>query len=170
MSLSEFHIALLLRSLLIIGGLNYLAVAAFQKSFLPFPKVASLLIGLAAVYLMMNRDFFLPFLGSTVIPTVNTNPKNSQTAKEVKIVNLPPSVNVVYWAAKPDSNIIKDPYAAYGNYENSGIAQTDTNGAVSLYIDCPAAYKVNKFKMFNKVIPKHVHYRYEIPGQNYVVC
>lgn len=122
-------------------------------------------IAIVALYYLFNRDFYLPFLGPTVIPVV----KSSQdTEKEdmisVELNNLPPNTNVIYWASLKSEKAFEDPILAYRDYSNSGIARSDKTGNATLKIICPAPYYIIKFGIKEKLLQRHIHYRYELPN------
>jgi hypothetical protein len=131
-------------------------------------KVFAGVIVASALYLIMNRDFYLPFLGKCVFPSTLTRTLTNTTLHEykqvsVKISNLPPTTNVVYWAATGGDNTTFDnPMDAYKDFQNSGMAVTNANGSVVFVVDCPSVYAINKFGK-RKELPQHVHYRYELP-------
>ena len=115
-----------------------------------------------ALFYLFNRDFFLPFLGPAVIPIMKI-PLHNEKMINVKLRGLPPNTNIIYWASGKSETEYADPLNAYKNYSNSGIEKTDNMGNVSVNIVCPAPYYVNKFGIKRKLIPRHMHYRYELP-------
>jgi hypothetical protein len=107
---------------------------------------------------LFNRDYYLPFLGPTVIPI-----KERETVgKLVDIVidNLPPNTRILYWAANESDKHFDDPIQAYSGYGNSGVSKSDETGKVTIRVNCPSEYSVGKF-MMNKKLDKHIHYRIE---------
>lgn len=127
-----------------------------------------ILIGLATFNLMFNRDFYLPFLGKCAFPSqIKTNNSNVTLIKkvDVRLNNLPPNTNIVYWAAKQSNSIINDYIDAYKSSRNVGMTKTDNNGTVTIQIDCPAQYKVPMYGIpgFEKTLERHIHYRYALP-------
>jgi uncharacterized membrane protein YuzA (DUF378 family) len=89
-----FKIAMVL---LIIGGLNWLSVGTFNTDLVRAVFGAGLisdciyiLVGLAAVTIMCDRDTYLPFLGPTVVPcSVLQDRVPPGATKEVKIIVKP---------------------------------------------------------------------------------
>ena len=159
---------LLLKLLLVIGSFNYLTSSTINVNI--FRKITEnhyvlrfigLLIGLAGLYFAFNRDFYLPFLGPTVIPATLAV-KRVDNLTNVQLKNLPPNTKVIYWAAKSTNDVIGDPITAYKDYTNSGMAISSSNGDLTIQIECPSKYKISKFNIFTKTLPKHVHYRYEL--------
>ena len=153
------------RFFLIIGGLNYLylAITNTNTSIINENTMISGLIGLSALILFLRRDYYLPFLGNTVM--VIPNNKISENSIKVTLSGLPPNVNVVYWASKSDENVFANFTQAYGDLSNSGTKRTDDNGNIIIDIECPSEYNIKKFGIVQKKLKKHVHYRYELsPG------
>lgn len=157
------------RILLVLGGINYLTLVSFNTNILAYLKHPSLikgvglLIGISALYLMLNRDYYLPFLGKCVVPIkTNKNPEGKDLTT-VTLDNLPPNVDVIYWASKSNLDHLSNPMQAYGNYLNSGISKSDANGSVTIQLECPSEYTISKFGLINKTLDKHVHYRYQLP-------
>jgi len=164
------YIELLLKLLIIIGSLNYLTSSVVNVNI--FKKITEnhfvlrfigILIGLAGVYFAFNRDFYLPFLGPTVIP-VTLAAKKVDNLTNVQLTNLPPNTKVIYWAAKSTNDTIDDPITAYKDYTNSGMSISNSNGELIVQVECPSKYTISKFKVFTKTLPKHIHYRYELPA------
>lgn len=157
--------------LIIIGSLNWFAVGALGVN--PVENVLGkgsqstrliyILVGLAAVSIMFSRDTYLPFLGETVMPCSalpDQIPDNADVQVEVKV---PPGAKVLYWAAEPateDLKELKDWRGAYLKYKNVGVVAANADGVAVLYVRNPQPYSV-PFK--NRLDP-HVHYR--ICGDN----
>lgn len=114
-----------------------------------------------AIFLLTDRDVFLPFLGEMVFPKTLLVPKTPTEATETVRIKLPGVVDgtpVVYWAAEPGSEKA-DPMVAYRNYENAGVALVVLEGA-DLKVRPPAAYKVPP----GKLLKRHIHYRVVQPN------
>jgi hypothetical protein len=136
------------------------------------------ILGINVLYNISNRDFYLPFLGPTVIPVKEINLDKDEMIN-VNLKNLPSNKRIIYWAANPGpkNNIFKDPLTAYNGYGNSGITKTDQNGNVQIQIHCPSKYYVSKSNM-KKQLNNHIHYRIESDYEglfdrvktNYVNC
>ena len=125
-------------------------------------RAVYIVIGLIAIYLIFFVDYhtFLPFLDKTVLPpSVLLLSERPDTNVNIEI-NAGNASKVVYWAAHADKGVVeKDPWVAYGEYENIGIAAVE-NGKALLKLKCPTAYKVPKHMgLGNKQLPKHLHYR-----------
>lgn len=155
--------------LLIFGGLylginallnkNYLSVGLQRiapNKYLLILKIIYVIIGLAAVYqiFLTPSRTFLPFLDKTVMPpSLLLLSEQSDTNFKLKI-HADGAIKVMYWAANEDrGKIVNNPIDAYDDYENIGISAVKNNIAI-LKLKCPTAYKVR-----NKVLPKHLHYR-----------
>lgn len=152
--------------LIVAGALNWGVYGVFgfnivswlsSVTFAIVEPIVYTLIGLAAVVHVFSRDFYLPFLGEAVYPcgslTVKT-PSGADTSVKVKVQ---PNVNIIYWAAEPNSKIVDSPWLAYSEYENTGVARSDSDGYATLKIRQPAQYKVPG--PTNKTLRPHVHYR-----------
>lgn len=174
--INQIRLAFFARIILIIGGLNYLYMGLFSRErflFLNIPKnilnMIYIFIGIAALYLFFNRDYYLPFLGETVLPTISPIKKNKKNIIVTTIKNLPPRSTMIYWAAKAekDISVMTDPYIAYGDYSNSGIAYANENGEAKIEYECPVTYQVGKLGIIKKSLRRHIHYRYmnpQLPG------
>jgi hypothetical protein len=126
---------------------------------------------LCAIYLASDRNTYLAFLGRAVYPCGDLPTKTPEGANTRVEVRVPPNSNVIFWAsdkaANSDSNmsaIVDNPWDAYKNYSNAGVANADANGTAILNFRAPIGYMVN-MSGFNKELKPHVHYRYCIhPG------
>jgi len=170
------HITLHIFSILIIGIFVFIAVynSYYDKNILKtllgsnIHMLILLIVLISTLYIVTNRDTYLPFLGITHLPTsvfkdyqqdkfdkkITINVKSK--SKEIK------PIKVVYWAASPSTEKKMNPKDAYGNYDNYGVSPI-VNNQSTLYIKCPASYSVNHFGA-NKDLPKHVHYRIIYPN------
>ena len=110
-----------------------------------------------ALLSVVGRDFFLPFLGDTVIPSgalSNSTPTNASVNVTVQV---PPKSTVLYWAAEPEeSDTVQMPWTAYKGYSNAGVTQADDSGVATLSVRDPQAYKTP----WGKRLKPHVHYRF----------
>lgn len=177
------YILFLSRILLIITALNYVLIKLLKINLFSFIKNSDILLflhlimAIVVIYYLFNRDFYLPFLGETVIPVKNIN-NIEDGVLNFKIQNLPPNKRIIYWASKSSNQVIGNPIDAYKGYTNSGITKTDSNGNAMIEISCPSDYVVQSFGM-DKKIRQHIHYRIEsdkFPGlfssvkTHYVKC
>ena len=113
-----------------------------------------ILIGLSMLYILFDRNTYLPFLGESVFPCSVLEETIPDGANELVKIKTSPNVLVVYWAAETDSTTDRGPQKAYGRYKNSGVVQSDKNGIAELSIRRPTGYTVPTRKL-----KAHVHYR-----------
>jgi uncharacterized membrane protein YuzA (DUF378 family) len=152
--------------ILIIGALNWLAVGAAGVNLVEkvlgrgtlATRAVYIVVGLCAVAVMFNRDTYLPFLGETVLPCSvlpEQIPENADTEIEVKV---PPMSKVLYWAAEPSTEKLKelnDWRGAYLKYMNVGVVIANADGVATLHVRHPQPYKVP----FKGRLEPHVHFR-----------
>ena len=146
------------------GALNWLILGIMDVNLLEriFGVHVSMgmyvLVGLSALYIMFNRDTYLPFLGPAVLPcSTLQNREPPGATKEVQIV-IAPHTKVVYWAAEPSSEGLKSLNSwkeAYQTYDNAGVATSNANGVALLKVRDPQSYKVP----FTGKLESHIHYR-----------
>jgi len=179
------YILLFAKILLIIGAFAYSYSKIFDKDLFSFNQtfanIITVLILGSVIYHVFQRDYYLPFLGPTVIPVPLTHllggklplthlldgklPENKGSGEliQVSLSDIPANTRVIFWAAKSNlDGVWSNPIDAYQGYNNSGLAKTDDTGNVTIQVNCPSDYKISKFG-FNKKLSKHVHYRYELP-------
>lgn len=106
---------------------------------------------------LIDRNYYLPFLEKCVVPIANN--KNTENNIPIKIKDLPKNTNVIAWSANKSNTIHTDPYKAYGDYTNYDVVKSNNEGEAIVMLSCPTEYFVRN----NKKIPKHIHYRYELP-------
>lgn len=157
-----FKIAMVL---VIVGALNWLLVGAFQFNLVQtifgkglIARSIYVLVGIAAIGIMCDRDTYLPFLGPTVLPCASLPDRVPPGATKMVTVSAPPGSKVLYWAAEPEMEGLKKAQSwmeAYAKYENSGVATADTNGQAVLKVRVPQAYTVP----FAGLLDSHVHFR-----------
>lgn len=166
-------IYIILKILVILGALNWGLIALDKKfnvvelfsNLFPLEyhefieKFIYTIIFLSAVYVMIQRKTYLPFLDASFVPINKylSESKKKDIEFEV-IINAKGGDKVIYWAANKgnkDDKTIKHYLKAYGEYENSGISLVGKDGNAKLYVKCPQKYYVQ----FKKIIPKHIHYR-----------
>jgi uncharacterized membrane protein YuzA (DUF378 family) len=157
-----FNMAMIL---LIIGGLNWLLIGLFDWNLVcalfgegVISTLIYLLVGFSAIAIMFNRDTYLPFLGPMVAPcSVLQNREPPGATKEIKIV-IAPNSKVIYWAAEPSAENLKQLHSwkdAYQQYENAGVATSNGDGVAVLKVRNPQQYRVP----FKGKLESHVHYR-----------
>ncbi len=162
--------------LLIIGGLNWGLIGTFNLNIVQlinkntfnsplFENIVYITVGLSAIYLSTKRNFYLPFLGETVLPPSLLKDIENKNANIVMSVDAPNADMVIYWAAESlqehDTNGSKFAYDAYDKYTNSGVSKV-ISGKALLKIECPQTYWVKKWGI-KKTLPKHLHYRLVYP-------
>jgi hypothetical protein len=117
------------------------------------------LVAVSVLYFAFSRNFYLPFLGWSVYPCGSLAEKVPAGADTTITVQVPPNVNVVYWASEPSDPTVQpidNPWDAYANYENSGVVRADSNGNAVLRVRSPSSYNVG---LTNKTLSRHIHYR-----------
>ena len=113
-----------------------------------------LLCALAAVYLATLPNFWLPFLGNSILPHQLIKLKKNSKFDTILKVKVPNNSKVAYWAANPSDDT---PFVttAYGKYNNSGIVMANDNAIVELKVVKGSGYHVPS----GRYIQPHVHYR-----------
>ena len=121
-------------------------------------RVIYLLVGLSAAYIAFNRDTYLPFLGETVMPCGAIADKTPPGATKELRVQVPPGSKVLFWAAEPgmeDLKQIRDWQHAYTKFENAGVTTAGEDGIAVLKVRSPQPYTVP----FKGRLEPHVHFR-----------
>ena len=122
----------------------------------PWARLVVLLGLVGAVYLGLNRDFYMPFLGPTVVPTSLLKVSTPRDASVAVAITAPKAAtHVVYWAATPSTVPRDDPMAAYRGYKNAGCVEV-AGGRATLRVACPGTYRVG----WGRLVPRHLHYRF----------
>jgi hypothetical protein len=138
--------------LLVVKGRGFYVVPTWVK-------VVFFIALLTVLYLGLQRDTYLPFLGETVLPPTllkaDAVPENANTQAVIDIHWAKDGTKVLYWAASPAKEVVSTPQQAYGSFSNAGIA-TLKDGKAILKFECPSKYNVGAFE---KTLNKHVHYR-----------
>ena len=149
---------------LIVGALNWLSVGLFQLNLVEsvfgktLSRVVYVVVGIAALSIMFNRDTYLPFLGETVLPCTTIPERVPPGATKELRVPAPPGSKVLYWAAEPAMEELKqipDWQQAYNKFENAGVTTTDNTGVAILKVRSPQPYLVP----FKGRLDPHVHFR-----------
>ncbi len=163
----RYSLRMVLVALVLIGGVNwglhafgYNVVEFIGKSlkFRYLEKVVYILVAVSAIVLLFDRTSWLPFLGDSVLPA-SVVPLKVHDGDTSVVVKVSPNTKVAYWAANPGKNPEIDVYDAYGNFENSGVVQSDAHGNAVLKFNKGTAYVVPS----GKRLSSHVHYR-ELSG------
>jgi uncharacterized membrane protein YuzA (DUF378 family) len=158
------HVHMLAMILVVVGGLAWgvygatgvqLVRAAFPRSVANGVYMA---VGLAALYLAVQRDVYLPFLGETVLPCSLLEERGVQGADtEVPLGGLPAGAKILFWASESAAGptLTPDWRKAYGAFENAGVTHADAQGFATLRVRRPQAYSVPS----GKRLDSHVHWR-----------
>jgi hypothetical protein len=138
--------ALVLLFVVLSAGVK-LGYAIHPPTMLLFAALAS------ALWLASCRTTWLPFLGSTVMPTGLLTPQTPRDSDMSVMLTAPKSaVRCIYWGSVTSA---KNPIQAYGGFSNGGIADV-VNGRVKLSLLRPKPYSVYT----GKILAPHVHYRW----------
>jgi uncharacterized membrane protein YuzA (DUF378 family) len=150
---------------LIAGAINWLFVGLFGMNLLEeifgrgsVTRLLYSLVGLSALFLMFKRDFYLPFLGETVMPCAGLEDRKPSGADTSVTVKTAPYAKVLYWAAEPETEElqhINDWKKAYQAFENVGVTTATESGEATLAVRKPQAYTVP----FKGRLEPHIHYR-----------
>jgi uncharacterized membrane protein YuzA (DUF378 family) len=163
--MKSLYIDIYSRKFLILGALNYLVYVILNVNLIDFVghytnRIISLLlytiIGLAGLYQLNRRDFYLSFLDKSVYPCGSLMEKKPNEANMKKKIKTKPNINIIYWASEYNDTIFEDPYLAYNKYSNTGVVKSDSDGNAVLEFRKPQGYKV-PYK--NKILKPHIHYR-----------
>jgi len=121
--------------------------------------VIAILMVLAALYVGVHRDTYLPFLGETVMPCSLLTERIPEHADvDVSVSGLVPGSKLLYWAAEPATDglaTIKDWQRAYLDFANAGVVRADEGGHAILRIRDPQPYTVP----LKGRLESHVHWR-----------
>lgn len=151
--------------LVIVGALNWLSIGATGVNFVErfvgkdVARGVYILVGVAALSMMFNRDTYLPFLGETVMPCgviPESTPQGANT--EMRVSELPVGAKVLYWAAEPeteDLKEIKDWRKAYLKFMNAGVTVVGQDGVAVLRVRKPQPYTVP----WKGRLEPHIHFR-----------
>jgi uncharacterized membrane protein YuzA (DUF378 family) len=158
--------------LIIVGALNWGLVGFFKLDLVAKifggqttafgARVIYILVGLSALVHVFSRNYYLPFLGDAAFPCGPLTPKEPLGADAQVVVSVAPSANVVYWASSStpendgDAAVASNPWVAYGQYTNAGVARADASGKAVLRVRRPIQYKVPPL---GRTLSAHVHYR-----------
>jgi uncharacterized membrane protein YuzA (DUF378 family) len=153
------------RATLVAGGIVHMINALSNTNVIAnfagnnITRVIYLLFGVAALMVMFERDYYLPFLDDCVFPSGLLGDRVSpQQADTMATVNVPPKTKVVYWASESCDNCPPlMAWDAYGKYTNSGVTTSDVKGVARLMVRSPQSYNI-PYK--DDKLKPHVHYRY----------
>jgi len=153
------HLVFLIAMAVLVGLPLIFALLYVRK-----PTVAAalfILAAIAALYVGLHRDTYLPFLGEAVLPCSLLKeqiPEHADT--EVTVSGLTPGAKVLYWAAEPSKETkgldsLKNWQQAYLEFANAGVARVSADGHVVLRIRKPQPYTVP----LKGRLEAHVHWR-----------
>jgi len=149
--------------LVLLGAVHCFCMGAFETSLLQtifgsFSSVIFILIGIAGLALLFQRNTYLPFLGPMVAPCSVLENKEPPGATKAITILAEPNTKIIYWAAEPAMEHLKSINSwkeAYGKYDNAGVATANADGVAVIKVRDPQGYKVP----FKGRIDSHVHYR-----------
>lgn len=149
--------------LIVAGALNWGLVGLFNFNLVSFiakhtfshlEYIVYILVGVSALFHILSRNYYLPFLGDTVFPCSSMVEKTPENANMTVKIETEPNVNVIFWASESHTEVMKNPWVAYEQYSNAGVTRSDVNGVATLKFRAPSAYSVGF-----KTLAPHVHYR-----------
>ena len=153
------HIVLMASALCFAASLGGYDITKYLLKYKLSNLIIILSVSASIIYFMFDRNFYLPFLGWAVYPCGSLAEKVPLNADTSMVIQVPPNVNVIYWASEPskkEDQPIGDPWEAYANYDNSGVVKSDATGKAKLIFRSPSSYNVG---LINKTLKTHVHYR-----------
>lgn len=122
----------------------------------PIDKLIFIPCAIAALVMMMERNFYLPFLGDAVMPqSLIVNDRIPAGANRIVRLKVAPNTRVIYWGAEPSNRVKNNPWDAYKTYQNAGVTHSDSDGNALIRIRDPGAYK----KPYGGELKPHIHYR-----------
>lgn len=125
-------------------------------------NLSNLLITIVSAFVLINfatkRDYYLPFLGDSVIPTGLLVPHFPEDASVTKKIRVKPNQKVVFWASEPSKNQTQMPWEAYKKYQNAGVSVANKNGIAIIRIRSPSSY-TKPWGYGDSVLKRHFHYR-----------
>jgi uncharacterized membrane protein YuzA (DUF378 family) len=133
--------------------LETLLEGVFNKQ-LKVERILYLVGGICTIIFIMNKHNWLPFLGSSVLPSPLVPLKTIEGNTKVT-VNVSPNTKVAYWSAKPTEKQLPTVEEAYDDYSNSGVIMSDSNGKATIVFNKGSGYIVPN----GRFIERHVHYR-----------
>lgn len=154
---------ILMRTLIVVGALNWGLIGFFDFNLVKWIKdhtfehldtVIYCLVGISALFYFFARDYYLPFLGRSVMPCGSLVQKVPDNATVAVSIQTSPNVNVIYWSAEEGDGVKENPVIAYSQYTNSGVVQADPKGVAVLRVRRPSSYRVP-----GKTLPPHIHFR-----------
>ena len=149
--------------IILVFSVVYSLLILFSMNIYATIKLLSVLVFIAAIYIGINRNTYLPFLGHTAIPPSiffqEKVPQGSNVSYVLSFANdVQDGAYVLYWGAlsKDHSTTRPNPIDAYGDYSNTGIVRVKDKKA-TLFFNCPDKYAVGS--VMPKTLNRHIHYR-----------
>lgn len=111
---------------------------------------------------VLNRAHWVKKIGRKEHPPSHFVPNvNDLVSVDIQRTSKDAGKFIYYFAANSKNMLGKDkemiyPHEAYGNFQNSGVCQLDTNGFCKIYISMPIEYYVKEDR---KKYKPHVHYK-----------
>jgi uncharacterized membrane protein YuzA (DUF378 family) len=160
------YLEMIIKYIVIFGAINWGVVGVLQTNLVSYisklfntnlNQVVYIIIAACGVYLLFNRNTYLPFLGEAAfpVPLEDRTPAEKGEQLSAELTDLPPNKKVIYWASNPSSTTYNNPLDAYGNFDNQGVVTSDKDGKATIIFNNPGSYKVD-----GKELPVHIHYRY----------
>ncbi len=157
---------MIIKYLVIFGAINWGMVGVFDINIVSWlsqlvktnvNQVVYIIIALCGIYLLFERNTYLPFLGEAAFPEPleNRTPVVKGEQLSAELTNLPPNKKIIYWASNSSTATYNNPVDAYGDFENQGVTTSNKEGKATIIFNKPGQYKVNGNKL-----PLHIHYRY----------
>lgn len=141
-------------SFVLVAGVYFMTQERFHFGV----KLYALFVGVLALYLLLQRDVYLPFLGSAAFPLGlvdrEITPSGANVTHDLAFDAKDEGKRVVYWGAKPSQQLVPNPWDAYHDFSNAGVSII-RNGTATIKFFCPTKYKVP----WGKTLDRHVHYR-----------
>jgi hypothetical protein len=161
-------------TLLLLSFIHSIYIIYLNNSNIFFKFTSIILLFYIFVFFVFQSGFktlFLPFLNISAFPPSlipsAIHPPNTNFSIELDF-NYPNGTKIIYWASNKyhgnnqnNEYIYPNPYDAYGDYKNSGVAIVNNKKAI-LSIHCPDKYNVNMG--YTKTLDKHIHYRIAFPN------
>lgn len=150
--------------LLVSGAINWLLIGTVKINIVEKllgnggARIIYILVGIAAIFMIFRRDFYLPFLGETHAPCAALKDYTPPGATEEVKVKVEAGAKVLYWGAEPATKKmegVNDWRKAYIGFQNAGVTTADMNGVATLRLRAPQPYTVP----FKTKLESHVHYR-----------
>lgn len=162
---TDVYIHIISMLIILIFSLFYAVYLLISEDTNPIIRLICIIVIIVTIYIGMNRNTYLPFLGYSVMPPSIFSQELVPTGANVRyVLNVPDAENgtlILYWGAESSkhNDIVKsNPIDAYGDYSNTGLIRVKDHKA-TLHFNCP-----DKYTVFNsKTLDRHIHYRIIYP-------